>query len=101
MLKDRSKELVEPLTVMANQLIRHRMPVGWTSLEIRSYAMCGLMLTTATCHLPIGKSIPLQIPVEWCEDVKKACCRVIGLEKPVTEMLFTLLPTGEYQLEMS
>jgi hypothetical protein len=101
MLKDRSKELVEPLTVIANQLIRHRVPLGWASLEIRSSAMCGLMLTTATCHLPIGKSIPLQMPEEWCEYVKKACSRVIALEKPVTEMLFTLRQTGEYQLEMS
>lgn len=101
MLKDRCKELVEPLTEMAKQLIRYRMPCGWTSLEIKSSAMCGMMLTTATCHLCDARVIPLQLTVEWCEEVKKVCNRIIGLDKEVTEMMFTLWPSGEYELKMS
>lgn len=100
MLKDRSNELIKPLTEMAKQLAYYRTPAEWTSLVIRSSATCGMMLTTAYCVSLDGKVMPLQLPVEWCDEIKKVCARVNVLGKPITQLLFTLRVTGEYELDL-
>nr|UUM00443.1 hypothetical protein [Vibrio alginolyticus] len=74
-IQEQTKLRVEPLLVLATELIQLRNVSNWTEATITSSSNFGMMLTTLSYKTTSGETIALEIPTEFCErfnDFKKS-----------------------------
>lgn len=66
-IQEQSKIGIEPLLVLATELIQLRNVSNWTEATITSSSNFGMMLTTLSYKTTSGETVVMEIPTEFCE----------------------------------
>ncbi|EGQ7973544.1 hypothetical protein I7Z51_002466 [Vibrio parahaemolyticus] len=100
-IQEQSKTKVEPLLVLATELIQLRNVPNWTEAIITSNSNFGMMLTMLSYKTSSGEIKPLEIPTEFCErfnDFKKSFNQ--QSQNQINKILLKVKAGGVYELRM-